>query len=173
MIGEMPGRFSIDAKSQGEPLTGSGELLRMRFKVLFGDGKDILNHAGSVLEFDSLVSSVNRGSVLARYYDGYVTVSGDCLWPLSANENYVIFNNQPNPFNPSTLLTYELRRSGHVSIQIYDHAGRYIRTLLDEQREAGSYSIHFHAAELASGRYQALLLLDGYPAALRRLLLLR
>ncbi len=167
------GRLTITASSLDKPLQGIGELVRMRFKVLFGSGPDILRHAGTLLEFDSLASSVNRGSVLARFYDGYVTVSGDCLYPLSANENFVIFNNRPNPFNPSTIFSFELRRSGRVTIQLLDYLGRLVDIPYDELRTAGTHEFEYHANTLSSGQYQALLLLDGVPAARRRLVLLR
>jgi hypothetical protein len=167
------GRILFSAQSLHDVLSGSGELFRMRFTVLFGDKDDILRYAVSTLEFDSLASTVNRGSVLARFYDGYVTVSGDCLWPLAANENYVILNSIPNPFNPSTMLSYELRRSGHVSLLLFDQSGRFLQSLVDEHQDSGVHNRIFYASGLASGSYRALLLLDGQPAAQRELLLLR
>jgi hypothetical protein len=168
-----PGQLSILALSQAGPLTGTGELLHMRFKVLFGDGDDILRHAGTLLQFDTVRSSVNRGSILARFYDGYVTVSGDCLYPLEANENFVIFDNRPNPFNPSTVLGFELRRSGFVTIQLHDASGRRLRILHAAQHDSGRHEFTLHATDLPSGRYYAVLLLDGMPSAERTLLLVR
>ena len=168
-----PGQLSILALSQAGPLTGTGELLHMRFKVLFGDGDDILRHAGTLLQFDTVRSSVNRGSILARFFDGYVTVSGDCLYPLEANENFVIFDNRPNPFNPSTVLGFELRRSGFVTIQLHDASGRRLRILHAAQHDSGRHEFTLHATDLPSGRYYAVLLLDGIPSADRTLLLVR
>jgi hypothetical protein len=173
MYTDAGGRIIFNAESPHDVLSGSGELFRMRFTVLFGDQDDILRYAVSALEFDSLASTVNRGSVLTRFYDGYVTVSGDCLWPLAANENYVILNSAPNPFNPSTVLTYELRRSGHVILLLFDQRGRHLETLVNEHQDSGVHNRVFVASALASGSYRALLLLDGQPAARRELLLLR
>ncbi|MCZ7557456.1 MAG: cohesin domain-containing protein [Bacteroidia bacterium] len=170
---DVNGRLIFNAQTLRDALSGSGELFRMRFTVLFGDDADILRYAVSPLEFDSLASSVNRGSVLARFYDGYVTVSGDCLWPLAANENYVILTSMPNPFNPSTTLTYELRRAGHVTLLLFDETGRYLQTLVNERQDAGTYQRVFLASGLASGSYRAVLLLDGQPATWRNLQLLR
>jgi hypothetical protein len=45
--------------------------------------------------------------------------------------------NFPNPFNPTTTIRFGLRAKGHVSIKIYDVAGRLVKTLVDEVREAG------------------------------------
>jgi len=47
--------------------------------------------------------------------------------------------NHPNPFNPTTTISFGLRERGAVSLKIYDAAGRLVRTLVDEVREAGTY----------------------------------
>jgi hypothetical protein len=47
--------------------------------------------------------------------------------------------NYPNPFNPVTTIKFGLKEKGHVSLRIYDVAGRLVRTLVDEVRKAGSY----------------------------------
>jgi hypothetical protein len=48
--------------------------------------------------------------------------------------------NHPNPFNPSTRIAFGLSAPGHVSLRIYDAAGRLVRTLYDGYREAGVYA---------------------------------
>jgi len=47
--------------------------------------------------------------------------------------------NHPNPFNPSTKITFGIERPGHVSLSIYDAAGRLVRTLVDESSPAGRH----------------------------------
>ncbi|UCF05459.1 MAG: T9SS type A sorting domain-containing protein [bacterium] len=47
--------------------------------------------------------------------------------------------NVPNPFNPATTIHFGLEKTGHVSLWIYDVAGRFIRVLVDEMREANVY----------------------------------
>ena len=48
-----------------------------------------------------------------------------------------LFQNRPNPFNPMTTISFDLANSGHVSLKIYDVAGRLVRTLIDEKMTAG------------------------------------
>ena len=48
--------------------------------------------------------------------------------------------NVPNPFNPSTAIAFGLKRSSHVSLKIYDLAGRLVRILAEEDRPAGDYT---------------------------------
>jgi len=48
--------------------------------------------------------------------------------------------NFPNPFNPVTMIRFGLREPGRVSIRIYDTAGRLVRVLVEERRDAGHYT---------------------------------
>lgn len=61
--------------------------------------------------------------------------------------------NYPNPFNPTTVIKYELPKSGLVKINIYDALGREIKTLINKQEPAGNYEITFDAAKIPSGVY--------------------
>ncbi len=49
-----------------------------------------------------------------------------------------LHQNHPNPFNPTTTIRFDLARSGHMRLWLYDVAGRRVRTLLDGKREAGA-----------------------------------
>jgi hypothetical protein len=62
-------------------------------------------------------------------------------------------HNYPNPFNPTTVISYEVPRRSFVSIKIYDSAGREIQTLVNQVHTAGKYEAKFNAANLASGVY--------------------
>ena len=41
--------------------------------------------------------------------------------------------NHPNPFNPSTTISYNVEQAGYVSLKVYDVMGRLVRTLVDNQ----------------------------------------
>jgi hypothetical protein len=47
----------------------------------------------------------------------------------------------PNPFNPTTTIAYTLETPGRVTIRIYDVSGRVVRTLVDEESEAGEHAV--------------------------------
>ena len=49
----------------------------------------------------------------------------------------------PNPFNPSTKLSFEMATPGHARLKVFDTAGRLVATLLDEHREAGSHFVNW------------------------------
>ncbi|RJP81717.1 MAG: T9SS C-terminal target domain-containing protein [Candidatus Zixiibacteriota bacterium] len=78
----------------------------------------------------------------------------------------------PNPFNPTTALSYELRASSHITLRVYDTAGREVATLVDGWREAGSHEVTFDAAGLASGIYFARLETGG-QISVQKLILLK
>jgi hypothetical protein len=69
-----------------------------------------------------------------------------------------LYGNFPNPFNPSTTIKFATKVNGHVSIQVYDVAGRLVNTLVNDVRDAGSYTEHWNGinnrgASVASGVY--------------------
>jgi tetratricopeptide (TPR) repeat protein len=59
----------------------------------------------------------------------------------------------PNPFNPSTVINYQLSVVSDVSIKVYDILGREVATLVDGIKESGYYTAHFDGSKLASGIY--------------------
>ena len=59
----------------------------------------------------------------------------------------------PNPFNPQTTLSYALNQTGNVQIEVYNVKGQKIETILNTEKEAGSYSLTWQADNLASGIY--------------------
>lgn len=61
--------------------------------------------------------------------------------------------NYPNPFNPSTTLSFSLRTSHLARLAIYDVLGREVAVLVDDVMPAGSHSVTFEAGNLATGIY--------------------
>lgn len=66
--------------------------------------------------------------------------------------NFSLGQNYPNPFNPSTVINFEIPFSTNVSLKVYDLLGREAATLVNEVKQAGSYSVQFNST-LASGVY--------------------
>jgi para-nitrobenzyl esterase len=67
--------------------------------------------------------------------------------------NFILFQNYPNPFNPTTIIRFEIPRESIVTIKLYDLLGREIKTLVNEEKTAGSYSYIFNGSSLTSGIY--------------------
>lgn len=66
---------------------------------------------------------------------------------------YLLKQNYPNPFNPTTTIEYQLPSDGFVSLKIFDLLGSEIKTLVNDFKTKGRYSITFDASNLASGLY--------------------
>lgn len=133
-------------------------LVWMRFRAVYGDlPPDDLLYNASPLKWPDAAEvqdriRINDGSIFPRVTDGLVTVSGDCLRPLTASPDYVIFNT-PNPFNPVTTIEYTIPTDERVKITVFDALGRSINVLVDELRQAGTHSVQFDAKGLPSGLY--------------------
>ncbi|MCS7211837.1 MAG: T9SS type A sorting domain-containing protein [Chloroherpetonaceae bacterium] len=71
----------------------------------------------------------------------------------SKPQSFALFQNYPNPVNPSTTIRYALPTAAMVSLKVYDVLGREVATLVSERQAAGEYAVPFNATGLASGVY--------------------
>jgi len=71
----------------------------------------------------------------------------------SIPEKFSLSQNYPNPFNPSTTISFDVPQRSHVKLVIHDVLGREVRTLVDEEKAPGRYTVNFDASNLASGVY--------------------
>ncbi|MBN2356998.1 T9SS type A sorting domain-containing protein [candidate division KSB1 bacterium] len=67
--------------------------------------------------------------------------------------SFSLSQNYPNPFNPLATCRFYLPQRQRVTISIHNLSGQWIRTLLDQEKEAGEYELTFDASNLASGTY--------------------
>jgi hypothetical protein len=67
--------------------------------------------------------------------------------------SFALNSNYPNPFNPSTVISYTLPEEGHARLVIYDAVGRSVATLVDDVQTAGEHQVTFNAVGLSSGVY--------------------
>ena len=78
----------------------------------------------------------------------------------------------PNPFNPTTMISYQLSANSFTSLIIYDAIGREVATLVNEVKDAGYYSAQFDGALFSSGTYYAKLTAGG-KSQVKKLLLVK
>ncbi len=71
----------------------------------------------------------------------------------SAPQSFELHQNFPNPFNPSTSITFTLPVQGHATLKVYDVIGREAATLMDGMTDAGTHTVQFNASSLAGGIY--------------------
>jgi hypothetical protein len=82
------------------------------------------------------------------------------LEPFNNNEDndiepkqYKLNQNYPNPFNPTTTISYSLAHSSHVEIKVYNILGHEIRTLINEFKENGQYSVQWNGKNSSGKMY--------------------
>ena len=66
---------------------------------------------------------------------------------------YILYQNFPNPFNPSTTISFSLPEESKVKLLIYNIKGELIQTLINKNLKSGRYQIKFDASEYSSGLY--------------------
>ena len=69
--------------------------------------------------------------------------------PLAFN----LYQNYPNPFNPRTTIKYSIPELSKVKLTLFNLLGEEVTTLVNEEKNAGNYSVEFNAATLPSGVY--------------------
>ncbi len=117
------------------------------------------------------------GGALSTSFPGLYTIQVDpcTITNVSVNpeipKDYNLSQNYPNPFNPTTKITFALPKSGLVTLKVYDILGREVSTLVNEVKNAGTYTVEFDASNLSSGIYFYRLESNGYSAIKKMMLL--
>jgi hypothetical protein len=117
-------------------------------------------------QIDSMFVEKNNGAILAfpiatvvdiTFSQGTVDV-GEQQTISDVLSSFALCQNYPNPFNPSTTIRYSIPMSGKVTVSIFDVLGRFVRSLVSDFQQAGSYLIVWDSRNssgnlMASGTY--------------------
>jgi Secretion system C-terminal sorting domain len=85
--------------------------------------------------------------------------------------SYKLYNNFPNPFNPSTTLKYSIPEASFTTLKVFNAVGSVVATLVNELKSAGTYEVEFNASNLASGIYYYTLSAGNFTQTKKMLLL--
>jgi YVTN family beta-propeller protein len=115
----------------------------------FSSGGRAVMYSMDGVAVDSFATGIGPRDFVMMYTESPVSVRDDSELPagFSLGQNY------PNPFNPSTVIPFELAAGSVVNLSVYDLTGRRLAILAEGSYSAGSHSVVFNAAGLASGVY--------------------
>jgi hypothetical protein len=96
-------------------------------------------------------------------FDGSFKYSNEVAADVAAPDKFSLAQNYPNPFNPSTKIEFNLPESGNVTLTIYNILGKEVASLMNEKKNAGSYSVTFNPRpdKISSGIYFYVLKFKG------------
>jgi hypothetical protein len=104
-------------------------------------------------------------------FDGTFEYSNYIEIEVLSPAEFMLYQNFPNPFNPSTMIQYQLALNSNVTLKIYDALGNEVSTLLNEYQPAGTYQIEYNPAGLTSSVYFYQLKADNFIQTKKMLLL--
>lgn len=106
---------------------------------------------GTLIKYDTATgTAVSIGST------GFKAVNGIAIVPENSDlvpVNFGLYQNFPNPFNPSTKIKVDLPVNSSVNVTIYDILGREVKVLVNSTYTAGTYEFEFNGENLSSGIY--------------------
>lgn len=112
----------------------------------------------SLLEQWFCVPKADLNSIMLNNYQSLPLVNGLACGVVTSvpgvDEGTNLIFNYPNPFTAKTMISYTTR-GGHTLVQVFDTMGRMIRTLVDSEHAAGTYTIPFDAEGMPNGVYYA------------------
>jgi photosystem II stability/assembly factor-like uncharacterized protein len=127
------------------------------------------------------ISNVDAGVQYYRLkqidFDGTSTIynSVEIFGPVPSN--FVLNQNHPNPFNPSTTISFSLPVESSVTIKLFNMLGQEVAQITSSDFQAGNHNLEFNAKELSSGAYIYILEANGVNGlsfkSTRKMLLLR
>ena len=134
----------VDTTGIRGPRKPDGSLPDVQF-VHLAAGSDLIN-AGTDVGIPFIGSAPDLGAFEFGNVSGVVPSHRTAA-------SFALEQNFPNPFNPSTTITYRMPAKGRVVMRVFDILGTEITTLVDGVRDAGEYHVQFDGSTLSSGIY--------------------
>ena len=91
--------------------------------------------------------------------------------PTDLPSHFSLGQNFPNPFNPSTNISFSLPSKSFVSLKVFDALGKEVETPINQEKPAGTYQVSFDASKLSSGVYFYRLMAGGFTQVKKMLMM--
>ena len=99
-----------------------------------------------------VISGIDTVSIFWKAIVSYFSPTSIDEQLISPNE-FHLFQNYPQPFNPATTIKYQIPKTSKVILKVFDVLGNEMETLVDQKKSAGIYEIDFDGTGLTSGIY--------------------
>ncbi len=160
-------------------ITQEGASLFEIIAVSYPIAASVISGNGSFIENSSvtLICTPNPGWKFLRWSENFIEVSPDSIYTFNVDksrnltaelmdistsisnnsldlpDHYELVNNYPNPFNPTTIISYALPEGTYVKLAIFNLLGQKLVELVNEYKPQGFHTINFNAGNLPSGTY--------------------
>ena len=157
-------RIRLTATSSQNITLTDGLLINLVFATNEGGTKPV-----SILNF-----SINNNSEYGSSVNGSIKVIGSTFADNDKNvipKEFALYQNFPNPFNPSTEIKFDLPKQSEVLIAVYDMLGREVARLVSGEIKAGSHTIKWNATNQTTGIYLVLFRADNFKQTRKMILI--
>ncbi|NQT61995.1 MAG: T9SS type A sorting domain-containing protein [Candidatus Marinimicrobia bacterium] len=153
--------YVFEAKVSLDSLASASGFTDARYTPVAGDRiimEPVIhdNDGGGTWEGNVMSSPTNTDNAwqtTAVWSHSFVSAGGVAIDDIETPATYSLSRNYPNPFNPSTIINYEIGQSELVKLTVYNVLGQEVMVLVNDVQQAGAHEIQFQAGALASGIY--------------------
>jgi len=168
--------------------------IQLNYKIGSGAFQTTSMSFDGKLKYDFLLPSSTNGSLIEFYFT-YTTIKGTAVRePLDKNykffygnmiissisqlvddgiipSEFVLYQNYPNPFNPSATIKFSISKPGIVQLKVFNSIGEEVKTLVNEFKQTGTYSVKFDSELMTSGIYFYRLSSDSFSETKKMILM--
>lgn len=156
--------ISVDDRTISQAIAFGADMIGPPSGAAVGTAKDALDYVNNGL---TVPAGWIPGSYGLIYYgDHNAQRAAEVSLPTAPQ----LLGNYPNPFNPTTTISFNLPQGGLVNLAVYDLTGRQVALLVNGWREAGRQEVTFDASRLSSGVYVYRLTSGGHAAGAKMML---
>ncbi len=129
----------------------------LKWKLPLEFNNQQVDNTGAISKDGTLYLGVHNVSLVTNQTKTLIAIKD--TGAVSVDENNIIINdyslsqNYPNPFNPNTTIKFSIKERGFVQLKVYDILGNEVKTLVNEEKQQGSYTVTFDGSNLSSGIY--------------------
>ena len=144
--------FGISKKAGQTGSNGRGNVAKLRFKII----QEALQDTPVSFSISAVTANDSSGNPIILTPDSgaptlltEVKEKSDSPFP----SIYILYQNHPNPFNPTTMIRYSLPKSGFAALRVYDGLGREVAVLVEGHQGTGVHEVALDAKGMTSGTY--------------------